>query len=330
MSEISIAQKIAFGKYINDQVFPEDSKSKLKHQCPFRTGAEDEQRFAEKTRKYDRIKVTVENSKDFLKTIASWRKDKNLALGGNFDKDLGDRIEKDNYNLEQVLGMVFRQVQSNIQTLFRNPTLLKPVEGEASLESVLEDPQSVQGGMLNALSTQLGWTFTTLQKTAGKSVIDISKILNNNKKALRAFLEPQFSLFNMVLNEFGVQTMPFLSFNKLDKAKFELVDLKSAPILLPKEEVLRDVIANAKQEDAHALMHSGSVRQSPKLYLKNSSMPIGCPAAEISMEPVRAPHDHEMKSTLASEFMEYLDVVVKQKILPRLDKIEVDNDHNKQ
>ncbi len=323
MSQLSLAQRIHFGKYINDQVFPQDDKSPLKHGCPFQVGAEDEQRLAEKKARYDRIRATVENSQDFLKTIASWRKDKNLALGQDFDENLDRHIASGNFSLRAALSMVYRNIEGNITGLFRNETLLRPIDGEKSIESVINDPPSVQGGLINGLSTQLGWTFVTLQKTVDKSVIDISKILDNNKKALRAFLKLQFSLFNMVLNELGISSMPLLGFNKMDEEKLELVDLQSAPILIPKQEVLEDVIAKAKHKNADALMQGGSVRTGSELFLRDSSMPLGCHAAEISMKSVREEGHNQMKANLASEFMEYIDTVVKQKILPRLNTLTI-------
>jgi hypothetical protein len=131
----------------------------------------------------------------------------------------------------------------------------------------------------------------------------------------------------MVLNELGIQTIPIIGFNKMNETKLELLNLKnSAQILLPKQEVLEAVIAKAKQKDAYAVMHGGSSRRGSELYLRESSLPLGCPAALMSMESVRAPGDHDLKANLASEFMEYIDVVVKQKILPRLDRIKIDKE----
>ena len=325
MSEISLAQRIAFGQYINYQVFPRDEVGTVK--CPFHTEPEDEQRLVEKRKIYERIRATVENSQDFLKTIASWRKDKNLALGPDFEKILDSHIDNKNCSLRDALSMVFRAITGNISDLFKNETLLKPVDGEKSIESVINDPQSVEGGLINSVSTQLAWTYVTLRKTLGESAQQISKILDNNKKALRSFLKLQFSLFNMVLNELGIQTIPIIGFNKMNETKLELLNLKnSAQILLPKQEVLEAVIAKAKQKDAYAVMHGGSSRRGSELYLRESSLPLGCPAALMSMESVRAPGDHDLKANLASEFMEYIDVVVKQKILPRLDRIKIDKE----
>jgi hypothetical protein len=209
VSEISLAQRIAFGQYINDQVFPPDSSEPLKRKCPFDLDSIDILRFEQKKKVYDRIKTTVGNSQVFLKKIASWRKDKDLALGQDFDKNLDSHMQTGNYSLRDALSMVFRAITGNISDLFRNETLLKPAQGESSIESVINDPQSVEGGLINAVSTQLGWTYATLQKTLGKSAGQISKILDNNKKALRSFLELQFSLFNMVLNELDINTNPF-------------------------------------------------------------------------------------------------------------------------
>lgn len=323
MSEISLAQRIAFGQYINDQVFPKDSKGEV--QCPFQIEPEDVQRQKEKRKIYERIRTTVENSPDFLKTIASWRKDKNLALGKDFDENLDRHINNKNYSLRDALSMVFRAITGNISALFRNETLLQPAQGEVSIESVINDPQSVEGGLINSVSTQLAWTYASLQKALGKSAEQISKILNNNKKALISSMKLQFSLFMMFLNELGINTVPYIGFNKMDETKLELVDLKgSSQILLPKQEVLENIIAKAKQENSYAVMQGGSVRRGSELFLRESSLPLGCPAALMSMESVRAPGDHDLKANLASEFMEYIDVVVKQKILTRLDRFKID------
>ncbi len=327
MPDISLAQRIAFGQYINDQVFPPDSSEPLKHKCPFLTSQVDKQRLLEKERRYERITKTVENSPDFLKAIASWRKDRNLALGQDFDKNLDSHIQGGKFSLRDALSMVFRTITGNISDLFRNENLLKPAQGEYSIESVIKDPQSVQGGLINAVSTQLAWTYDTLQKTLDKSVEQISKILDNNKKALRSFLQLQFSLFFMVLNELGIKTIPIFGFNEMDETKLELVaSSNSAQILLPKQEVLEAVIANAKKKDAYAIQQGGSFQGGSELFVRNSSVPLGCTAAEISMESVRAPGDHDLKANLASEFMEYIDVVVKQKILPRLDRFKIDKE----
>ena len=322
MPGLELAQRIAFGDYINDQVFPVDANEKLGRKCPFHIEEEDIQRKAEKTRRYSRIEATVENSDEFLRTIASWRKDKNLGINEAVMQNLNKRAEAGDLSLFDAMSMLYRSIDGNIKNLFANESLLKPVDGETSLESVLYDPSAVQGGMINALATQFAWTYVTMQKAVGDSVQKLGKIFDNNKKALHSFMKMQFSVFNIMLNEFGIKNFPFLSFHRYDESKFDLLPLGKSSILVPSESAINTVIKKAKEKDAYAEMQGGSTRESPYFMVRDSSVPFACPAAKMSMESVREAGDKSMKSNLASEFMEYLDEVIKEKLLPKLDKLK--------
>ena len=145
--------------------------------------------------------------------------------------------------------------------------------------------------------------------------------MNKNKKALKSLFDPQFVLFQLFLNELGINSFPFLGFKEMDETKLELLDLKnSAQILVPTEKALHNIVAKAKEENAHSIMYGGQ-STGAKFYLRDSSLPFGCPAGAVSLRSIREPGDKEMKSTLNSEFIEYIDTVIKKFIVPNLDKL---------
>lgn len=319
VTELTTAQRVLFGQYINDQVFPKDEKEKLGHKCPFATNQDDLDAYARKKDRYKRIQETVENSPEFLREIASWRKREDLALGKDFEKNLKNNIYERGYDLKGIMSMIYRQINSNIENLFSGQFNLKPKH--SSMDDAMNDNLGIQGGLINALSSSLGWTYASLQKTVGESVEKISKILNNNKKVLTSMLGMQFTVFNIFLNKLGIKDFPFLSFNVLDEKGLELVDLKKAPVLVPKISTINSTIEEAKKEDAFATMQGLNLRRDPQMLLRNSSLPVGCPAGKISMESVRKEGDKTMKSNLNAEVLEYLDTVIKTKVLPHLDKL---------
>lgn len=331
MSLLSLAQRIAFGQYINDEVFPKDKDSELGHKCPFATDATDKQRLDEKDERYQRIVATMARSKAFLSEISSWKRDKNLGLGSDFETNLDNRIsDKDNaYDLEKVLGMVFRAVNSKIENIFRNPsTQLVHAKGEKNWEAISSDPRTVQGGMLNAVATQLGWSFATIKKMAGQARTDIEKTLDLNIKSFKSLIKMQFSLFNMTLNELGVRTFPFLSFHKFDDSKFELLETaKGNKVLVPTEKVILDVIEKAKKPDAHAIMQGGSPGISPKMFLRDSSMPKACLAEDVSLDGIRDDFDKDLKANILAEFLDYMNCIVKDLVIPKLGQIKITEDN---
>jgi hypothetical protein len=319
VSQLTKAQRVNFGQYINDQVFPRDKTKELGYGCPRATNQVDLEAAKTKKARYKRIIETTENSPEFLKEIASWRKRDDLALGEDFDKQLKNNIYERGYDLRSAMSMIYRSIHSNIENLFKGKVGINPKH--RNVGDAVNDNLGLQGGLINALSSSFGWTYATLQKTVGESVEKISTILNNNKKALNSMLKMQFTLFNLLLNKLGVQNFPFVSFNVLDEDALEFYDLKKGTVLVLKEKTINSVIKAAKEKDAAAIMRGGNVRSNPKMPLRNSSIPVGCPAGDISLESIREPDDKSMKSNLNAEVLEYLDTVVKTKVLPHLDKL---------
>jgi hypothetical protein len=328
--DLTTAQRIAFGQYINDQVFPKDEKQELKHECPFHTDEIDLKRLTQKNDRFERMTKTMERSRTFLETIASWKKKSDLGLGSDFEKNLDNRIgDPDNaYDLEKVLGMIYRGVNHNLEALFRDPnTQLIHAKEDTNWDAIASDPKSVQGGLINAVATQLGWTFTTIKKMSNQATENISKTLSFNLKALKSMLKMQFSLFNMTLNELGIRSFPIFTFYRFDEDKFELLNLKNNnSVLVPTENTVNEVLRKAKEPNAYALMQGGSSRESPKMYLRDSSMPKGCPAEHVSLDSVSENIGRDVKANLVTEFMDYIDLIVQKLVIPRLDKIVITRD----
>ena len=296
--------RIAFGKYINDQVIPPLGEGGA---CPYH----DSVALREKKARYKLIAEALSQSDEFQTEVSSWLKSNEYGLAPGYKEQAKKNVEERGYGLSTLLSGIFIQVQGNIDKAMKFQNFKQETE-------VFDQLMNMKAGMINALASQLGWTFVTIKKMKDASVEQIAKVLENNKKAMRTMSQMQFGLFNFFLNKLDVFTFPFMSFHKFNENKLELIDSGKSKVLVPTKEVVEETIRDARKPDARFEMHGAATLDRE---IAGESMPLGCPAFEVEMK-------NGTKANLGSEFIDYIDRLITDLVLPNLDKLRENDAEN--